>query len=1136
MSILVEHNTHLIKSHAYEIELSDQKDAYQFQSDIISLQNSRITPLIEKVLNHFIPENYSFYIDSIELDLGVVSKYNYENELPILIEEKLIQYFKSNMLDNGTLRSAKRIEGNISTLNNLEYFLLNGYYSWQNNSEKSPSLVLKDLIKTNAIDVVSMLKKIGKKELVRKRMVYQFTEELLENIVLTVVGKENKYMISFKNYIFQQKEESNQFKRSSIHYKDAIWEVILAFVFEKTGDYTNKKTFVKYLIVHISQKYQIALESFLLQITQGIGIEKSKESPSLEFIRLIKELKGQELRINNDAKYSLNKNKINWVYEIDYFLNFGVFKSKIFIGSQKEFNNRLKLLIQEKNKDFIKQIRKWILEPSQLNRLLVYSDHHLFDELVTFCPSSSFKVIDDFILHVDNNRNRLTHDTNKLWTRIKDQRSKLTLHSFLYNPKNLSDRLPSFLMSILKEFEKEEGLIHLLINEIYLVLPNNLQDPLVNSETFVSGLLIQSEVQKIIDEINLFAYQNEKVFWELWFKNNSIEWCQRLQCTQQELIFRFEKSFSLSASKQPLQLILEEIRKKDSGILPVHSDIERINPREKHDPLVLPTSFEPVLYIIDKGELPWWIPSFSKSMMNESFSRIWKHSEKREKLISSLSKSKNCKLFYRLIEFEQIQNIWKAGHLEHNEGLDSIFMEFQNLFANKFVPIGLLKHIDYTTFISNVTSIGFNYSGSKATSKVFDYLNDWLLKVEFIKYENSGLYFYQLIDNLLNKALGPSIEKELLNTKSILKDLSNKLIKKKANKLSNSIITPKYEKDNLKMGSIASSTLNEIHKDLSQKLNSEQEDYFEKSISFIYAFKNLLSIVEFEKIRLLFSELVWLSYHSTGLKSWSKLKWNLLTFHSFSQIIGVRKSKSLIIENDQKLMSDPQIKLYQNGILEALIQDNKILLGSTVVKMGSITNGNSDFEQEIDKTKETSYNEIFENQFKEIEAFKDPIFVNNAGLIILSPFLGTLFEKSGLLQNGDFIDEQRKMKAVRLLSYAATGSIDLGEEHLIIPKILSGLAIQLPVNRSIQLNSKDKELVDSLLSSITQQWKPLENSSIDTLRESFFQRKGKLENKEDFLQLHIETKGIDILLDQIPWNIGMVKTQWMDKLLQIAWR
>lgn len=190
----------------------------------------------------------------------------------------------------------------------------------------------------------------------------------------------------------------------------------------------------------------------------------------------------------------------------------------------------------------------------------------------------------------------------------------------------------------------------------------------------------------------------------------------------------------------------------------------------------------------------------------------------------------------------------------------------------------------------------------------------------------------------------------------------------------------------------------------------------------------------------------------------------------------------------------------------------------------------------MNESKDHSDDKMFEKHFKEKEEFKDPIFVNHAGLIILSPYLVTLFEKSKLLQNGDFINLQSKMKAVHLLCYAATGSSNLGEEHLVIPKVLSGLAIKLPIDSNIQLENEDKELVNSLLSSITQQWEPLKNSSIETLRESFLQRKGKLEDKEDFLQLHIETKGIDILLDQIPWNIGMIKTQWMDKLLQITWR
>jgi hypothetical protein len=79
------------------------------------------------------------------------------------------------------------------------------------------------------------------------------------------------------------------------------------------------------------------------------------------------------------------------------------------------------------------------------------------------------------------------------------------------------------------------------------------------------------------------------------------------------------------------------------------------------------------------------------------------------------------------------------------------------------------------------------------------------------------------------------------------------------------------------------------------------------------------------------------------------------------------------------------------------------------------------------------------------------------------------------------------------------------------------------------------EIVDGLLTAVTQQWSALRETSIDGLRESFLKRDGKLE-EEDSFYLKIEQKPFDLLLDQIPWNISKIKLSWMPKILNVEWR
>lgn len=109
--------------------------------------------------------------------------------------------------------------------------------------------------------------------------------------------------------------------------------------------------------------------------------------------------------------------------------------------------------------------------------------------------------------------------------------------------------------------------------------------------------------------------------------------------------------------------------------------------------------------------------------------------------------------------------------------------------------------------------------------------------------------------------------------------------------------------------------------------------------------------------------------------------------------------------------------------------------------------------------------------------FSNTIYVSNAGLILLWPYLGTLFERCGLTDQNYFVDEQGKHKAVKLLAYAATGNPD--NEEVSINKLLCGMPISDTIEGNILLNDENKEIVDSLLRAVIQNWSVLGETSID---------------------------------------------------------
>jgi hypothetical protein len=186
------------------------------------------------------------------------------------------------------------------------------------------------------------------------------------------------------------------------------------------------------------------------------------------------------------------------------------------------------------------------------------------------------------------------------------------------------------------------------------------------------------------------------------------------------------------------------------------------------------------------------------------------------------------------------------------------------------------------------------------------------------------------------------------------------------------------------------------------------------------------------------------------------------------------------------------------------------------------------------KTTEQKLQEQKVSEFSEIDS--EGIYVPNAGIVLLHPFISTFLSRLKLVANGKFHNAAAAEKAVHLLHYLATGST-AGEEHeLVIPKFLCALPLNYALKEIIELTGEEKQEADNLLEAAIEKWEKLRNVSPQALRENFLQRPGKLYTKSDTQYLQLEGSSLDVLLDYLPWTLSILKLPWMKALIRIEWR
>ena len=163
------------------------------------------------------------------------------------------------------------------------------------------------------------------------------------------------------------------------------------------------------------------------------------------------------------------------------------------------------------------------------------------------------------------------------------------------------------------------------------------------------------------------------------------------------------------------------------------------------------------------------------------------------------------------------------------------------------------------------------------------------------------------------------------------------------------------------------------------------------------------------------------------------------------------------------------------------------------------------------------------------------VALENSGLVLLWPYLAELLRKLKLLEQRADGSVQPHPHALLLLQQLATGRPAEQEHRLALNKLLCGFPQSFPAPRRLRRSDVWDAEVTAMLNAVIGHWSALKNTSIAGFRHSFLQREGILRETEAGWSLQIERKAHDILLEQLPWGIGMIQFSWMRRPLQVEW-
>ena len=165
------------------------------------------------------------------------------------------------------------------------------------------------------------------------------------------------------------------------------------------------------------------------------------------------------------------------------------------------------------------------------------------------------------------------------------------------------------------------------------------------------------------------------------------------------------------------------------------------------------------------------------------------------------------------------------------------------------------------------------------------------------------------------------------------------------------------------------------------------------------------------------------------------------------------------------------------------------------------------------------------------------IHVNDAGIILLHPFLTAYFSQLGLIDKEKrFKSVEDQKRAVHLLKYLSGDEATHYSHRLVLEKIMCGFPPDFPMEHEFQITEEERQESEAMIASLCQYWRPLNGTSMKGLQHSFLLRHGTIEQSDDAWIIRVEGSAIDILLENLPWEISTILLPWMEPMILVEWQ
>ena len=280
----------------FDFKADDESFALKLNGGWDSFFHTSFEEVVEEVLSAYDQPDRTIVIDSLPLDLGNIEEGQFYKQFPARLREVLQEYCKEKIGVQHISDMSKEGVRILSTGRNafevLSFFLMHGYFPFETDQAYTNlDFLLKKVIDEEAYRFREFLNSYGHYDFLCSRLVYQFDDEQLEQIVHIVQPSESIFV---NLYVRVQIHTYDSLKRSDItknEYRDVVWTLVLAYLFAESGGRFSRKQIILHTLRGVAAHLNYSLAEITRLLTEGIRELENTVAQLPELWSILKEIR-----------------------------------------------------------------------------------------------------------------------------------------------------------------------------------------------------------------------------------------------------------------------------------------------------------------------------------------------------------------------------------------------------------------------------------------------------------------------------------------------------------------------------------------------------------------------------------------------------------------------------------------------------------------------------------------------------------------------------------------------------------------------------------------------------------------------------------------------------------------------------